>query len=506
MKKRTILMIVSLVAAMLVATTSTLAFLTDTDADVNVMVVGNVEIEQNEQQRPEIGSTELEDFEQFKPIMPGVYDGDEPALESDASQWPIPEGTPADEEELWQVYDNEIANVLDKFVTVENTGRNDAYVRTFIAYECPEELEGKIHLNYNDVDGVVEMSEAGSCVIDGVRYNVICLTYPEALEPGDVTPPSLKQILLDKTVTSEEIALLGDTFDVIAMSQAVQADGFDTAEEAFTDAFYPADTDEEQLVEDLADVLGNNYPFNGTLPTDNWLDTDVDTSWYNAGESTFVLNDAADLAGLAKLVNGGNHFSGKTVKLGADIDLQDHLWTPIGQTGSSYGATGYFMGTFNGQGHTIRNLFITETNEGGNYAAGLFGFIDCGMTNTIGNFTIDGAQINGHHWTGAAAGYLSGTLENVTVKNSAISCTHANDDACGDKAGAVVGYVNGTKGAIKNCSAKNCTVEAGRDAGQVVGCAPASQVTDCSASSVTVSATPGCTGKNIREEVIGRLN
>ena len=54
-----------------------------------------------------------------------------------------------------------------------------------------------------------------------------------------------------------------------------------------------------------------------------WNGTTVDTSWYddNTTDTEFTISDSADLAGLAELVNEGNNFSGKTIKLGADIDL-----------------------------------------------------------------------------------------------------------------------------------------------------------------------------------------
>lgn len=48
-----------------------------------------------------------------------------------------------------------------------------------------------------------------------------------------------------------------------------------------------------------------------------------------------MISDADDLAGLAELVNRTENpvsFSGKTVKLGADIDLGGKEWTPIGTT------------------------------------------------------------------------------------------------------------------------------------------------------------------------------
>ena len=55
-----------------------------------------------------------------------------------------------------------------------------------------------------------------------------------------------------------------------------------------------------------------------------WNGTTVDTSWYDDNTTDtdeFTISDSADLAGLAELVNEGNNFSGKTIKLGDDIDL-----------------------------------------------------------------------------------------------------------------------------------------------------------------------------------------
>lgn len=38
-----------------------------------------------------------------------------------------------------------------------------------------------------------------------------------------------------------------------------------------------------------------------------WNGTDVDINWYNDTETSFTLTTAAELAGLAQLVNGGNN-------------------------------------------------------------------------------------------------------------------------------------------------------------------------------------------------------
>ncbi|MEE1092543.1 MAG: DUF6562 domain-containing protein [Prevotella sp.] len=215
-----------------------------------------------------------------------------------------------------------------------------------------------------------------------------------------------------------------------------------------------------------------------------------------------VISTKAEFLSFANDVNvNGKSYSGKTIALANDIDLENEEWTPIGQTGG-YGIATYFSGTFDGKGHTIKNLKIENTNAGKNYAAGLFGFIDAGSAE-IKNLTIDGANVKGHHWTAALVGFLTGNVTNCHVKNANIVCTHANDDACGDKAGTIVGYVN--SGLISKSSATDCTVKAGRDAGQIVGASKTTYVSDCTATNVTVTANGDCTGANINNTIIGRV-
>ena len=219
-----------------------------------------------------------------------------------------------------------------------------------------------------------------------------------------------------------------------------------------------------------------------------------------------AITTAEDLVAFAKDVNeNGNSYAGKTVMLMNDIDLNNVAWTPIGQTGG-YSAKTYFKGTFDGNGKTISNLNVSVweagTDGGKHYASGLFGFIDVASA-TIKNLTVDNAKVVGHHWAGVIAGYLTGNIDNCHVINANVTCKHANDEACGDKAGVIVGYVN--SGTVSNCTATKCAVAAGRDAGQIVGAAKTDQVTNCSATNVTVTATEDCTGENIRNDVIGRV-
>lgn len=222
----------------------------------------------------------------------------------------------------------------------------------------------------------------------------------------------------------------------------------------------------------------------------------------------YEISTGAQLAWVAQQVNSkGNTFSGKTIKLMQDIDLGNREWNPIGQTGGYNAGGTVFYGTFDGNGHTISNLKVTawaSDGVGANYASGLFGFIDTGGA-TIKDLTVDGATIDGRHWCGTIVGYTSNNshLQNCKVKNAAVTCSYANDDAGGDKAGAIIGY---TTSEIKGCTAENCTVKAVRDAGQVVGAAYAANVTDCTATNVTVEAITGSSrsGENISNDIIGR--
>ena len=235
--------------------------------------------------------------------------------------------------------------------------------------------------------------------------------------------------------------------------------------------------------------------------TDNTLPT-VSNNIVESYTSLVEIGTKEELVAFANRVNGGDGMSGAMVKLTDNIDLAGMEWTPIGQTGTSYGATNYFQGIFDGQGHTISNMTIANTNSGNNYAAGFFGFIDAAKV-TIRNVNFDNANVKGHHWTGVVAGYLTGNIEKCNVTNSTVSCTHANNDACGDKAGIIVGYVN--NGLVNNCTASNSTVTAGRDAGQIAGASKTAYVANCTATNVTVTANDGCTGANIREDIIGRV-
>ena len=217
--------------------------------------------------------------------------------------------------------------------------------------------------------------------------------------------------------------------------------------------------------------------------------------------NTVYIDSAAGLFAFANDVNvNGKNYSGKTVVLTKDIDLENAVWTPIGQTGATQ-----FKGIFDGNGYTIRNLYIDSSAQtGGHYSSGLFGWAESGAT--IMNVKVDGATVIGNHNVAVIVGYMySGKISNCSVTNANIVGNHANDDACGDKVGLIAGYA-ADETRITNCSASNSTVKGGRDAGQLIGCGYNVSVSDCTATNVTVSATGNCPDeKNVNQALIGRV-
>ncbi|MDR1621892.1 MAG: hypothetical protein LBS00_05915, partial [Synergistaceae bacterium] len=96
---------------------------------------------------------------------------------------------------------------------------------------------------------------------------------------------------------------------------------------------------------------------------------------FSGGDGTegnpYIIDTAAQLAGLAQEVNNGNDGYGNDCggvyfKLGGDIALTGN-WTPIGNSANP------FMGVFDGGGHKITGLNIPRSM--GLTHAGLFGYI-----------------------------------------------------------------------------------------------------------------------------------
>ena len=180
----------------------------------------------------------------------------------------------------------------------------------------------------------------------------------------------------------------------------------------------------------------------------------------NEATKTYSITSPQGLQWLSSQSAGkGNAFSGYTVKLANDIDMAGQEFTPIAKKGS-------FSGTFDGDGHTIANLTVSDTD-----CAGLV-WSNMGM---IKNLTMTNVNVSGNYKVGAIAGDgLCGKFENCTVDGGTITSTPRivngkYDD--GNNAGGITGYLSAEPNAsITGCTVKNVTVEAFRTLGGIAGC------------------------------------
>ena len=141
-------------------------------------------------------------------------------------------------------------------------------------------------------------------------------------------------------------------------------------------------------------------------PVGCWTDVDAggkplyaDITWYtdnpNESPEEYDLWDAADLAGLAYLVNNNEEFfHRKIVRLREPVDMSAHYWEPIGvyrreKVGNSWQTKAGFVGTFDGGNHEISGIVVKrdEANPEKSVYAGFFGYInfnrnDLGLTST----------------------------------------------------------------------------------------------------------------------------
>ena len=204
-------------------------------------------------------------------------------------------------------------------------------------------------------------------------------------------------------------------------------------------------TEDENNGEDDISLLNDE---NGT---DVWDGTD-DTSWYenNKDATEFSIGTAAELAGLAALVNGtakdadnnsidAVNFSRKTIKLTADIDLGNQAWTPIGNGDSSFA----FFGTFNGDGYTVSGLNVPDT-----YFPGLFGQISTSavVQNLIVKGSVTGGDEASGTWAEAAgvAAYNDGCIQNCGFYGTVTGSSDGSVSVYG-----LTGSMGG--GTVKNC-------------------------------------------------------
>ena len=176
-------------------------------------------------------------------------------------------------------------------------------------------------------------------------------------------------------------------------------------------------------------VFNSTVSGNGTI-TGGTFNTPMTGS--GTESDPYQISTADQLKRFRDIVNGAGGQTpnrGAWAVLTADIDLNNEAWTPIGpDTGSAY------TGTFDGRGHTVKNLSVTVNGQPGR--AGLFG---CVKDGTIRKLTVAGSVscTANQGWCGGIAGYAN----DETIENCASLCT-VSCTGIDARVGGIVGLVD----------------------------------------------------------------
>jgi len=185
-------------------------------------------------------------------------------------------------------------------------------------------------------------------------------------------------------------------------------------------------------------------------PSTKGLVKAVDTSWYNKDATEYIIKTPAQFFGFA-FKSMQDNFQGKTVKLGANIDVASLGvdWIPIGPR------TKVFRGTFDGQGYTISGV----THKSDSQDIGLF----CSIDNMamLKNFRLVDSTFEYYSeaanekevkiWMGSVCADMRGDMENIYSNALVISN--------GSRVGGIAGMPNGSKdstGNLTTSTMKNC--------------------------------------------------
>ncbi len=178
---------------------------------------------------------------------------------------------------------------------------------------------------------------------------------------------------------------------------------------------------------------------------DGSVSTSLTTAPGGSGEpgsqsNPYLITSGADLAFLSEESIEKDYGEGKYYLLNNDIDLNNIDWRPICKAkGTTWN---YFLGNFDGQGHTIYNLKVSTKYK--TAGVGLFG----GVKGVVKNLTITGS-ISAQNRIGAVCYVLDGgTVYNV---NTYVDIESTETSSTGAYIGGIVGMArNGF--VIENCN------------------------------------------------------
>ena len=306
-----------------------------------------------------------------------------------------------------------------------------------------------ITISNNVVDGIARLCELRQAENVTITGNTIKNTYLHGM-----------LLSVDKGAYSGNVTITNNTAENINdrfVRMAGAGDAVVVIKDNVIKLYKGADPDYIKVTDGTNVTIENNICSKDPIKNyDDFLNIISDDTWYDATKTELAIEDVADFAAFIETANSVDNFEGKTLKLTGDIDLyfkditdladgDPITFRPIGDT--KYGAKNPFKGTFDGQGHTIKNLYQNGWDlnyHWDNYGSyGLFGKLEDA---TVKNVVIEGSE---SYIEGGDVSFIAGSatgncvFENIEIKSGVIA-TYNNGN------GGIIGWSGAGTYTFKN--------------------------------------------------------
>lgn len=233
----------------------------------------------------------------------------------------------------------------------------------------------------------------------------------------------------------------------------------------------------------------------------------------------YNIGEAAELAWIAASINDGTVSKDASIRLTADIDLNNKSWTPI--SNFSYvddaNADKWFSGSFDGDRHTIYGLNCINDKKG--YAAGLIGVTHNAEVKYV---TVASGSVKSNDTAGALVGVMKGDIpysiiscdnrgaavQSATVAGGIVGragfmlsmeyCANMADVIGNEVAGGVIGFADSGRVEFWGCSNYGAITGGNAGVGGILGSTSANSV------NITSSVNRGAVGTG-HEQYVGGI-
>lgn len=203
----------------------------------------------------------------------------------------------------------------------------------------------------------------------------------------------------------------------------------------------------------------------------------VDEDWTDGGTvhfSPYTIDDDGNYTvynaeGLQAWNTAAQSNKNISCTLGSDISMEEETWVAITD----------YAGTFDGAGHTISGLSVSENQDNSNIKVGFMASLNGG---TVCNLAITDASVSGITMLGGIVGQMG----SGTVSGCSFSGTVTGNSA---NVGGIVGQLDG--GTISACSSYNAEIKGEISIGGIVGYTINSSIISACWSTAAVSASSG---------------